>query len=375
MKPENVIPSLRQWWLRAVVPAVLLAATSTALAAFVPGEIWRDAEGQPINAHGGGVLFHEAVYYWYGELKEGRTYVPAVNYSWGGTRVVAGGVSCYSSTNLTDWRNEGVVLPSVPDDPSHDLHCDKVIERPKVIYNRATMKFVLWLHVDSLNYKAARSGVAVSDTPTGPFKYLGSFRPNAGVWPVNVSEAGKRPGEDNILARDFASGQMARDMTLFMDDDGRAYQFYASEENATMHVSLLTDDYLKPAGKYARIFIGRSMEAPAVFKHGGKYYLIASDCTGWKPNAARSAVADNIFGPWTELGSPCRGDGAKETFQTQSTFVLPVQDRPDTFIFMADRWKQWKLADSRYVWLPLEFSADGNPVLRWHDHWSLPASH
>jgi beta-galactosidase len=100
-----------------------------ATAGFVPGEIWRDTAGQPINAHGGGVLFHEGVYYWYGELKEGRTYVPAANYSWGGTRVVAGGVSCYSSTNLTDWKNEGIVLPSVPDDPNHDLHCDKVIER------------------------------------------------------------------------------------------------------------------------------------------------------------------------------------------------------------------------------------------------------
>ena len=343
--------------------------------AFVPGELWRDTDGQPINAHGGGVLFHKGLYYWYGELKEGRTYVPAVNYSWGGTRVVAGGVSCYSSTNLTDWKNEGVALPSMPDDPSHDLHCDKVIERPKVIYNRATKQFVLWLHVDSLDYKAARSGVAVSDAPTGPFKYLGSFRPNAGVWPVNATEADKRPGEDNILARDFASGQMARDMTLFLDDDGKAYQFYASEENATMHVSLLTDDYLKAAGKYARIFIGRSMEAPAVFKRGGKYYLIASGCTGWKPNAARSAVAESIFGPWTELGNPCRGDGAEETFQTQSTFVLPVQDRSDTFIFMADRWKQWKLADSRYVWLPLEFAADGRPLLRWHDHWSLLTSH
>ena len=98
---------------------------------------------------------------------------------------------------------------------------------------------------------------------------------------------------------------MARDMTLFVDDDGKAYQFYASEENPTMHVSLLTDDYLKPVGKIRPHFCGRSMEAPAVFKRGGKYYLIASGCTGWKPNAARSAVADHLFGPWTELGNPC----------------------------------------------------------------------
>ena len=47
--------------------------------AFVPGELWRDTDGKVINAHGGGVLFYEGVYYWYGELKEGRTYLPKVN--------------------------------------------------------------------------------------------------------------------------------------------------------------------------------------------------------------------------------------------------------------------------------------------------------
>ncbi len=360
----------------AVIAALSFSTTAeTASPAFVPGEVWRDAAGQPINAHGGGILFHAGVYYWYGELKEGRTYVTKANHSWGGTRVVAGGVSCYSSTNLYDWKNEGVALPSVPEDPDHDLHCDKVLERPKVIFNAKTKQFVLWLHVDSADYKAARSGVAVSDSPTGPFKYLGSFRPNAGVWPVNVTEQDKQPadGKPAPLVRDLAGGQMARDMTLFQDDDGKAYHFYASEENATMHVSLLTDDYLKPAGKYARIFIGRSMEAPAVFKRGSKYYLFASGCTGWAPNAARSAVADNIFGPWTELGNPCRGTDADKTFFCQSTFVLPVQGKKDTFIALFDRWKQWQLADSHYVWLPVESEADGKPAVKWQDRWALPA--
>jgi beta-xylosidase len=338
---------------------------------FRPGQIWLDDEGRPINAHGGGILFHDGAYYWYGELKEGRTYVPACNAEWGGTRVVAGGVSCYRSTNLREWKNLGIVLPAVPDDPKSDLHCDKVIERPKVIYNRATKKFVMWLHVDSIDYQAARSGVAVADAPGGPFKYIGSFRPNTGVWPENVSEGDKRPAPGNALACDFAGGQMARDMTLFVDDDGKAYHFYSSEGNPTMHVSLLSDDYLRPAGKYARIFVGRSMEAPAVFKRNGKYYLIASDCTGWAPNAARSAVADNVFGPWKELGNPCVGEGAADTFRSQSAYVLPVQGRQGAFIFVADRWKQWDLADSRYVWLPIRFNADGKPVIEWKDRWNV----
>jgi hypothetical protein len=342
----------------------------TSTQAIRPGERWLDTSGQFINAHGGGLLFHEGTYYWYGELKEGTTYVTAANKSWGGTRVVNGGVSCYSSTNLYDWKFEGLALHPAQREPNHDLHCEKVLERPKVIHNPRTHQFVMWFHQDEPDYSAAHSGVAVSDTPTGPFHYLGSFRPNANAWPINMTDHDKQADKASKLERDFERGQMARDMTLFVDDDGTAYQFYASEENGTMHVSQLTDDYLKPAGKYARIFVGRSMEAPTVFKHNGKYYLIASGCTGWAPNAARSAVADNIFGPWTELGNPCRGENADNTFHGQSTYVLPVAGRPDTFIAMFDQWKQWDLRDSRYIWLPVRFE-DGAPIVEWKASWNL----
>jgi hypothetical protein len=360
----------------AIMMATAMICTKPAHAAavpseFAPGVIWHDTGGDVINAHGGGMLFHEGVYYWYGEYKTGKTYLPDCNKSWGGTRVDVAGVACYSSTNLYDWKNEGIVLPAVTGDTNSDLHPSKALERPKVIYNQKTKQFVMWMHIDSASYAAARSGVAVSDRPTGPFKYLGSFRPNAGVWPENVTAADQIASQTNYLARDFAGGQMARDMTVFVDDDGKAYQFYSSEENPTMHVSLLTDDYLRPAGKYGRIFIGRSMEAPTVFKHAGKYYVIASGCTAWAPNAARSAVADNIFGPYTELGNPCVGVDAEKTFNSQSTYVLPVQGREDTFIFMADRWQQWDLPDSRYVWLPIEFTAEGKPILKWRATWSL----
>lgn len=349
-------------------------ATARAETAFSPGAVWHDTDGQPINAHGGGIIFYRGVYYWYGEAKSGRTFLPDCNKSWGGTRVDVTGVSCYSSTNLYDWKSEGLALRAETNSPSSDLHPTKVVERPKVIYNQSTKQFVMWMHIDSANYAAARCGVAVSSKPTGPFHYVESFRPDAGVWPVNVTDEDKKPSPTNALARDFEQGQMARDMTVFVDDDQKAYVFYSSEENATMHVSLLTPDYLHTAGKWARIFIGRSMEAPAVFKHEGKYYFIGSGCTAWAPNAARMAVADSVLGPWHELPNPCVGDNAEKTFLAQSTFVLPVQGRPDCYVFLADRWNQWDLPESRYVWLPLEFSSNGNFIVRWQDHWQLPES-
>ncbi len=337
------------------------------LAEIHPGEIWPDTEGKPINAHGGGILFHEGTYYWYGEIKEGKTYLPEVNKSWGGTRVDVVGVSCYSSTDLLHWKNCGNVLPAVP---SSDLDPKKVLERPKCIYNAKTKKFVLWFHSDSMDYAAASCGVAVSDQPTGPFIYQGSSRPNANNWPINITDEEKKAANSQLV-KDFPIGQMARDMTVFVDDDQKAYLFAASEANPTMQISELTDDYLKTTGKYARVFQGRSMEAPAVFKRKGKYYLIASGCTAWAPNAARSAVADSIWGPWKELGNPCQGETSEISFNSQVTYALPISGQPDTFIFMADRWIKDDLADSRYIWLPIKFTNKGQPEIRWQDSWSI----
>lgn len=342
-----------------------------------PGAIWKDTAGKPINAHGGGILYHDGTYYWFGEIKDGKTYTPKCNASWGGTRIDVTGVSCYSSKDLLNWENRGVALAAVPDDPRHDLHPGKVLERPKVVFNAKTGKFVMWFHADSLDYTAAKCGVAVSDTPAGPYRYLGSARPNPGSWPVNVTDQDKK-NPSSALVRDHPGGQMSRDMTVFVDDDGKAYLFSASEDNATMHVSELTDDYLKTSGKFTRICIGRSMEAPAVFKRKGRYHLIASGCTGWEPNAARSVVADSIWGPWKELGNPCEGKHAEITFSGQSTYVLPVAGKPDAFVFLADCWNKKDLEQSRYIWLPVRFNAKGHPVIRWQDEWSpadaFPAS-
>ena len=336
---------------------------------FAAGYVWRDTDGNPIDAHGGCVLFHDGLYYWYGEARTGSTSLPECNKSWGGTHVDTAGVSCYSSTNLYVWKNEGLALSAAAGVPG-DLNSSNVVERPKVVYNRNSKRFVMWMHIDSADYREARLGVAVSGRPVGPYKYLGSFRPDAAVWPVNATDADKVPDKENYLARDFQGGQMARDMTVFVDDDGKAYIFYASEENSTMHVSLLADDFLRTVGKYSRILVGRSCEAPAVFKHNGKYYLITSGCTGWDPNTAHSAVADSIFGPWKELGNPCIGPNADKTFSGQSSFVLPVPGS-NTFIFIADRWNKWDLADSRYLWLPLEFDGNDKPVVFWRYNWSL----
>lgn len=94
------------------------------------------------------------------------------------------------------WKFEGPLLSRTSS--SGDLGPNRIIERPKVIYNDATKKYVMWMHVDSSNYGDAKVGVATSDTVCGPgkYEYKGSFRP---------------------------LGMESRDMGLFKDDDGKAY--------------------------------------------------------------------------------------------------------------------------------------------------------
>jgi beta-xylosidase len=161
-------------------------------------------------------------------------------------------------------------------------------------------------------------------------------------------------------------------MTLFLDDDGKAYHVYAAEENGTLQISQLAADFLTPAGRYSRVLIGGYNEAPALFKKDGKYYLFTSGTTGWQPNPCRAFSASSIFGPWTYLGNPCRGteEQNKITFESQPAYVLPAPGHEGQFVFMADRWRPRNAIDGRYVWLPLRFD-NGAPVLAWKESWNL----
>ncbi|MGD0036710.1 MAG: family 43 glycosylhydrolase, partial [Bacteroidota bacterium] len=298
---------------------------------FIPGAFWYDTNNNLIEAHGGGLLYDDSskTYYWYGE---GRT--TSSNY--------AIGVSCYSSKNLYSWKFEGIVLPA---SATNSGGATPVLERPKVIYNDSTKKYVMWMHIDSPDYAYAQAGVAVSDCVTGPFHYLGSERPN---------------------------NAMSRDMTLFKDDDGKAYLIYSSENNATMYISLLTSDYLHQSGTYARNLINESREAPAMFKYDNTYFLVTSGTSGWAPNAAKYATASSPLGQWVLNGNPCVGTNANTTFGGQSTYVLPVQGKAGDFIFMADKWNSSNLPSSTYIWLP--FQVKNNQVtIQWFDTWDLSA--
>lgn len=360
--------------------AMVAAVEAQALDEIRPGQEWPDRKGEHINAHGGGLLFHEGKYYWYGENRPARGFTTEV------------GVEVYSSSDLMNWEDEGVAL-AVSDEAGHDIERGCIMERPKVVRNPKTGKFVMLFHLElkGQGYAAARVGFAESDSPVGPFRFIRSLRPNAGKWPVDFSRRDIRKAkklkeadykewwtpewreairEGLLLARDVPGGQMSRDMTVYVDDDGKAYHIYSAEENLTLNIAELADDYLDYTGRYVRVAPGGQNEAPAIFKRDGVYWMVTSGCTGWAPNEARMFKATSLWGPWEQLPSPFVGKDAKKSFHTQGTYIFKVEGTEDGFVFMADRWNPRSLKNSRHIWLPIDFEADGTPVIRWVDGWS-----
>ena len=287
------------------------------------GTIWKDTEGNVLHAHGGHILKHEGVYYWYGEDRRDNLYV-----------------SCYASEDLVNWSFRRHVLRT--DSPVRetrvraDLHLvhedgSKVnIERPKVLYNEKTGKFVMWMHYENgRDYRCASAAVATCDTPDGDFVYHGSFNPY---------------------------GEMSRDCTLFRDGE-KAYFLSASRDNADMHMYLLQEDWLNVERFTANFWQGEYREAPAVVKRGDLYYILSSFCTGWAPNQGKYAAArclEQGFGFQREIGD-------ETTYHSQPAFILKLEGTEETsYIYVGDRWNGKDYFDSRYVWFPLEFGEDGS---------------
>src|SRR5689334_23428182 len=92
------------------------------------GTQFTDTSGAVVHAHGGGVLKVGAYYYWLGENRNPDNTFKAV--------------SVYRSTDLKTWEFRSNALTQ---SSAAELQTAN-IERPKVIYNPATRKFVLWMH-------------------------------------------------------------------------------------------------------------------------------------------------------------------------------------------------------------------------------------
>jgi hypothetical protein len=287
------------------------------------GDFWLDTDGKRIEAHGAGLIRANDAWYWIGEDKSGTG---------------SSFVNCYRSTDLSHWEFRHAVVTR---QTASELGAsDRIIERPKVVYNDATKKYVMWLHWDGQSYATAEAGVFTSDTVDGDYTLVRHFRPN---------------------------NNMSRDDTLFEDDDGKAYFLSASNNNADLALYALTDDYTNMKSQIATLWPGSYREAPALMKTDGRYFLVNSGATGWDPNQQKYATATSITGAFSALANVGNGTA----YDTQMAFVIPlVGSKTTTYIYAGDRWQDPDLKSSKYIWLPIKVSGT-KLAIDYYDSWQL----
>ena len=338
-----------------------------------PGQIWLDTEGKRIHAHGGSVIYVDGIYYWYGENKEKTT---ADNGIW------HWGVRCYASRDLYNWEDKGIIIPPEPDDPESGLHPSAHMDRPHIIYNKKTGKYVCWLKVWN------GETVLVADHILGPYTKV-----REKLWPL---------------------GMNAGDFDLAAAEDGKGYYYFERAHTETICADL-TDDYTDVTGYYSTHFPRKYppyvREATSHFMRKGMHYLITSGTTGYYPNPSEVAVAHTWHGPYTVIGNPHPEDKTNTSFHSQISSVFKVEGKKDLYIAVADRWlpiemnrkyddyrkvferifnpdfdeeipvemaaedKDTSIAD--YVWLPLRFTEPdeehpmGMVYIDWKDEWRI----
>ena len=343
-----------------------------------PGQTMLDKEGKRIQAHGAGMLYENGIYYWYGENKE---------FSTGTKKVWTWGIRCYTSADLYNWTDAGLIIPPKTDDKKSSLHPSKPVDRPHILKNERTGKYVCWL---KLSGKEAYFTVLTSDSVLGPYTIV----------------------RDHL--RPF--GKSAGDFDLWKDDvNGKGYIMFEHDHNGVI-AAALSDDYLDVIAPFRDMFVGLNppftREGITHFAYENRHYLLTSGMTGYVPNPSEVAVSDDPLGPYVSICNPHLNDSSSASFNSQVSCIIPLSKAKGTFLVMADRWvpnyivtekrynqilrvvarqndKSYKptLGDyvavarapflgsantsiADYVWLPMHFEA-GKPVIKWYDEWMI----
>jgi len=282
-----------------------------------------DQFNKEVNAHGACIVKEGDKYYLFGEYKSD-------------TANVFTGFSCYSSTDLANWKFERIVLPVQTDGL---LGPNRVGERVKVMKCPLTGEFVMYMHADDRDYKDPHVGYASSKTINGDYQFKGPL---------------------------LFDGKPIRrwDMGTFQDTDGKGYLLIHHG-----YIYELSDDYKS----IKRLVINQKQggESPAIFKSKGTYYWLSSNLTSWERNDNMYLTATSLEGPWT-----FRGFFAPEgslTWNSQTTFVLPIVNMKDTlFMFMGDRWSYPRQGSaSTYVWQSITINADKMSIPAYQESWKM----
>lgn len=270
------------------------------------GQVWLDTEGKRIQAHGGSIFYEDGTYYFYGENKE---------HTKPGNGIWTWGVRAYASKDLYNWEDKGLIIEPVLDDENSSLNPrTAMLDRPHIIYNKRTQKYVCWM-------KIMHDDGTQTETVMTADSFLG---------PYTLVREGLRP-----------LGMSAGDFDLAVAPDGKAYYYFERVHSETICADL-TDDYTDVTGYYSTHFPHPCppyvREATAHFVRNFKHYLITSGTTGYYPNPSEVAVSDTWHGPYKVLGDPHPGDETRTSYHSQISSVFKVPGKKDLYIAVADRW-------------------------------------
>lgn len=110
-------------------------------------------------------------------------------------------------------------------------------------------------------------------------------------------------------------------MGLFKDDDGSAYLLTEDRPNG-LRINRLTSDYTNVTST-VHLF-PEHIEAPAMYKKNGVYFMFGSQLTGWSTNDNKYTTSTSISGPWSSWAN--FAPSGSNTFNSQTTFILGVGD-------------------------------------------------
>jgi hypothetical protein len=332
---------------------------------------WKDTDGNPIFSQGGGIFDFkdpetgELMHYWYGPR-----YTGAVDYYNRPTQPITSGgdtfvaVSAYSSKDLVNWKFEGDVLSRAEVDSFTGIGTGKAtwVGRMGVAYIKDLNKYALFsqhgIKVEGQTNSDGAEFLALSDSPTGPFK------------------------ADRRLKMTTYSSEMTDstgDQTVFTDDDGTSYLVYSKSggRNKIFISEIGVKDGKVDLVNTVKVYDGVGREGNCMFKYNGRYYMSASDLFGWNSSRAYYLVSDSIYGPYTPANDMQKIPGAESDFAhvSQTGFYYTVKGtKQDTVIYAGDRWADFAGNGLGYnQWVPLSFSAEGTPHFNSMNQWSLNA--
>ena len=296
--------------LLAIILTGVATTASAALPVIKPGARWYDNRGRLVQAHGGCIVRWHGAYYLFGEDRSRKN--PPHRRC----------VSCYRSTDLAHWtyRGRAVVLAN----PDRKVFPGRwILERPKVLYNRLTQTFVMYTHIDSGRYQAARVAVLASQTIVGPYRFIRSFQP---------------------------LGHQSRDIGAYQAANGKAYLLF-EDRPFGFRIAQLSRDYLRV--KKQICLIAQHLEGLGLVHYHGLYYVVGSHLTSWAPNPDVYATAKHLAGPWSKFHNIA--PPSTRTWNSQSGYLLKIVGSQHTaVIYLGDRWNPQNLWDSRYIWMPLK---------------------